>query len=142
MEQKFLLKKASIDEWSVECNYKIVETAEDGTETTTEYSQKCTRPPHKDLLTQIEVLAEVMRSFLKTERNVSVEKVAFSGKEDKRGIVLSGTMDGRIRYKTPKLHLSGDSDQTVMLSCAAEILTEEVRLYLDGKQADVGVFGE
>lgn len=143
MEQTTILQKAVIDEVGVECAYKTIITADDGTENITEYSRKETRPPHEDLTTQIEVLNLLMKEHLKTERNADVTKIVFSGKEEKAGVVLAGTLDGRIKFQTPKLPLEGESDFTVKLSLAIELLKTEIHLYLfEGKSAQLSLFGE
>ena len=151
MEKTFELKKIKIGPLGADCKYNLIETTDEGVTTENSYHVKDSRPIHEDLSKLFADLAGIASVLFGLEGVnddvcISVDAIAFSGKDDNAGAVLSGTFDtkaGPIKFKTPCIKFAGEWDMAAELSAVADVIVNEVNAYLfEGKQAQMEVFGE
>ena len=149
MEKTFELKKVKIGFLGADCKYNLIEKSDEGVTTENSYHVKDSRPIHEDLVklfADLAVFASVLFGWESTRDGIAIDAIAFSGKDDNAGAVLSGTYDtkaGPIKFKTPCIKFNGEWDMAAELSAVADVIVNEVNAYLfEGKHAQMEVFGE
>ena len=154
MEEKFTLKKLTLETLGVSCQYGIEKTKDDNSVESAIYQKKDSRPPHLDLIKLFQTgLVQKVSQILHfgkilDSRHTAVvpTSIKFSGKGDERGVVISGyivTGVGRLTFKTPKIkYLSGTADFHAELTVLMHDIENEIQKYLfDGKEAVAEEFG-
>lgn len=154
MEEKFKLKKLTLETLGVSCQYEIQTSKDNGLIETAVYQKKDSRPPHLDLIKLFQTgLAQKVSQILHFDKipdfrytAIVPVSVKFSGKGDEIGVVISGyiaTGVGRLTFKTPKIkYLSGTTDFHAELTVLMHDIENEIQKYLfDGKEAVVEEFG-
>lgn len=154
MEEKFTLKKLTLETLGVSCQYGIQTTKDDDSVETAIYQKKDSRPPHLDLIKLFQTgLAQKVSQILHFDKipdfrytAIVPVSVKFSGKGDEIGVVISGyiaTGVGRLTFKTPKIkYLSGTTDFHAELTVLMHDIENEIQKYLfDGKEAVAEEFG-
>lgn len=154
MEEKFTLKKLTLETLGVSCQYGIEKTKDDNSVESAIYQKKDSRPPHLDLIKLFQTgLAQKVSRILHLDKipefrytAIVPVSVKFSGKGDERGVIVSGyiaTGVGRLTFKTPKLkYLSGTTEFYAELTVLMQGIETEIQKYLfDGKEAVAEEFG-
>ena len=154
MEEKFTLKKLTVESIGVNCQYGIKKINDDGSIETAAYQKKDSRVPHLDLSRLFyKDLAEIVASLFRWDKiegfnlnSIRPTTIQFSGKEDKTGIAISGIfVNGlaKMKFKTSKIKYKvSDSEFAVKLTVLVERIEDEIQKYLfDNKTATVEEFG-
>lgn len=154
MEEKFTLKKLTVESIGVNCQYGIKKINDDDSVETAIYQKKDSRPPHLDLSRLFyKDLAEIVASLFRWDKiegfnlnSIYPTTIQFSGKEDKIGIAISGIfVNGlaKMNFKTSKIKYKvSDSEFAVKLTVLVERIEDEIQKYLfDNKTATVEEFG-
>ena len=142
------MKKVKIGFLGAACKYNLIEKSDEGVTTENSYHVKDSRPIHNDLVKSFADLASIASVLFGMEgaNGIIIDAIAFSGKDDNAGAVLSGTYDtkaGPIKFKTPCIKFNGEWDMAAELSAVADVIVNEVNAYLfEGKHAQMEVFGE
>lgn len=154
MEQKFTLKKLTVETLGVSCQYEIQTTKDDGAIETAIYQKKDSRIPHNGLRFWFETaLAQtIAKIFHYDEPGFALNQIVpttikFSGKGENIGISISGHFIFgllQIQFKTAKIkYLAGDNEICARLTGIVSDIEKEIQKYLfEGATENVEIFGE
>ncbi len=148
---EFELQSFKIEPLNVDCRYRTAETDETGVTVVNDYHVKISRIIHPDLSRYFDDELKRIAGRMLTGKdddaglNIVPNGVYFCGKEDRRGVAISGwivTGYGETKFKTPRVRwLVSDSPVAAELTAAIPQLIEEIRLFiLEGKTAELEDF--
>lgn len=154
MEEKFTLKKLTVECIGVNCQYGIERIKDDDSVETAIYQKKDSRPPHLDLTRLFDKgLAEIVASLFRWDKiegfnlnSICPTTIQLSGKDDRIGITISGIFVSgiaKMKFKTSKIKYKiSDSEFAVKLAVFVEEIETEIQKYLfEDKTATVEEFG-
>lgn len=144
----FQLHKVELIEGGLKVSYTETTVDEKGNEESNDIASTLCRPPHYDLHNIFKGFSEIISEALVLDEGVgvTVEKASFAGKNDNRGVSLSGYLEGVafgcVRFKTGRIkYLLGESNPYASLTVLCQQLTSEVQEYIyNGKCAEEEVF--
>lgn len=154
MEEKFTLKKLTVECRGVNCQYGIEKINDDDSVETAIYQKKDSRPPHLDLTRLFDKdLAAIVASLFRWDKiegfnlnSICPTTIQLSGKDDRIGITISGIFVSgiaKMKFKTSKIKYKiSDSEFAVKLAVFVEEIETEIQKYLfEDKTATVEEFG-
>ena len=154
MEEKFTLKKLTLETLGVSCQYGIQTTKNDDSVENTIYQRKDSRPPHLDLIHLFERgLASVIATVFRFDKidgfalnQIVPTTIKFSGKNENVGISISGYIIsgvGGLQFKTSKIkYKAGENEICARLTVLINDIEAEIQRYLfENKTATIEEFG-
>ena len=146
MKETFELQSFKYDALGAEVKYRVTQEQDEAV-TDTDYRVRIARGIHAQLQEVFDELRSIVADIFRTSKgelpcnNITPTGIAFSGKEDRKGIIITGifgTALGDVKFKTPRIkYLTGDNSICAALTVFEEKVVAEVQAFLNGAGQDM-----